>query len=195
VSPYTVAAMTRAVEVVQEAAPGLRIGVNVLRNDAQAALAIAAATGAEFIRVNVHIGAMVTDQGIIEGSARQTLLARKNLGASVQIMADVAVKHAVPLGAMPLAVAARDTWHRGGADVLIVSGTGTGQPTDPSDVRVVREAVPESIIWLGSGLDPQRASQYAGAANGAIVGTFFHEEGLLERPVDPRRVAAMRAAW
>jgi hypothetical protein len=195
VSPYTVAAMTRAVEVVQEAAPGVEIGVNVLRNDALSALAIATATGADFIRINVHTGAMVTDQGLIEGRARETLLARAAWGGSVRIVADVAVKHAVPLGPMPLAVAARDTFRRGRADVLVVTGTGTGAPTDADHVREVRRAVPEALVWIGSGLTPERASQYGGAAHGAIVGTFFHEDGDLAKPVDPRRVAVMRSAW
>lgn len=195
VSPYTIAAMTRAVEVVQEAAPGVEIGVNVLRNDALAALAIASATGADFVRINVHTGVMVTDQGLIEGRARETLLARAAWGSKVRIVADVAVKHAVPLGGMPLAVAARDTFLRGHADVLVVTGTGTGAPTDAEDVHEVRRAVPQAKVWIGSGLTPERASQYGGAAHGAIVGTFFHEDATLDKPVDPRRVAAMRSAW
>lgn len=195
VSPYTVAAMTRAVEVVQEAAPGVRVGVNVLRNDALSAMAIAAATGADFVRINVHTGAMVTDQGLIEGRARETLLARSAWGGRVRIVADVAVKHAVPLGPMPLEVAARDTFHRGRADVLVVTGTGTGAPTSPADVRAIRDAVPEARVWIGSGLTPEGATSFSGAAHGAIVGTYFHEDGDLQAPVDPRRVAVMRAAW
>ena len=45
------------------------VGVNALRNDAQAAMAIATATEADFIRVNVHMGTVVSDQGIIQGIA------------------------------------------------------------------------------------------------------------------------------
>src|ERR1700716_859937 len=71
----TVAALTRViVDVVAEV--GMPFGVNVLRNDAASAIAIAAATGAAFIRVNVHTGAMLTDQGIIEGCAAETLRKR-----------------------------------------------------------------------------------------------------------------------
>src|SRR5713101_4601014 len=62
VPPETVAAMTRAARAVVEAVP-VPVGVNVLRNDTAAALAIAVAVGARFIRVNVHTGAMWTDQG------------------------------------------------------------------------------------------------------------------------------------
>src|SRR5688500_10743558 len=78
VPPETVAAMARVVAEVGRAVT-LQIGVNVLRNDAHSALAIASATGAAFIRVNVHTGAMVTDQGIIEGTAAETLRLRASL--------------------------------------------------------------------------------------------------------------------
>src|SRR6266508_488411 len=75
VPPETIASMAR---VVSEIAREVRLpfGVNVLRNDAQAALAIAAATGAAFIRVNVHAGAVVADQGVIEGEAAETMRRR-----------------------------------------------------------------------------------------------------------------------
>src|SRR5262249_48234516 len=63
VEPITLASMTRVVGAVCRAVPGWRIGVNVLRNDVRSALAIAAATGARFVRVNVHVGATATDQG------------------------------------------------------------------------------------------------------------------------------------
>jgi len=76
----------------------LPIGFNVLRNDAQAALAICAACGGSFIRVNIHTGAMLTDQGLIEGAAFHTLRFRRAICPSAQIFADVHVKHAVPLG-------------------------------------------------------------------------------------------------
>ena len=92
--PHQVALMARVVGACV-ANSGVPIGVNCLRNDAQSALGIAAATGAEFIRVNVHSGAYLTDQGIIEGEAWRTLRYRKELGVEhVAILADVLVKHA-----------------------------------------------------------------------------------------------------
>jgi membrane complex biogenesis BtpA family protein len=125
VPPHTVAAMTRAVEAVRIAVPDLPVGVNVLRNDVIAALAIAHACGARFVRVNVYVGAAVTDQGIIEGAARDAVLYRRTLGADVAIFADVFVKHAALLGTgVTLEDAARDAVERGLADALIVSWRG-----------------------------------------------------------------------
>lgn len=193
VDPYTVAAMTRVVLAVRDRAPGLVLGVNVLRNDALAALSIAAATGAAFIRVNVHTGAMVTDQGVIEGRARDTLLERNRLGAgAVGLVADVLVKHASPLGTPDLADVARDTRARGLADVLVVTGSGTGRPHDTDRVSAVQRAVPGCPVWVGSGLTPESARSLQ--ADGAIVGTWLHEDGDLARPVDVARVREMSAA-
>ncbi len=188
VEPYTVAALSRIAIAVVEA--GIPVGVNVLRNDAMAALSVAAASDAAFIRVNVHTGVMVSDQGLLTGAARATLLERNRLGATVAIAADVHVKHAAPLGAGRIEDAAHDTWHRGHADVLIVSGAGTGQPTDSDDVDRVRRSVPEATIWIGSGLTP--ASPLAPQADGAVVGTWLHRDADLTLPLDEERVASMR---
>ena len=97
VAPETLAAMTAAGRAIRQAVK-LPIGFNVLRNDARAALALCAVCGGAFIRVNVHTGAMLTDQGLIEGNAYETLRYRQRICPRAQIFADVHVKHAVPLG-------------------------------------------------------------------------------------------------
>ncbi len=186
VEPHTVAAMALAVRAVREKV-SLPIGVNVLRNDARAALGIAAVAGARFIRVNVHTGAMVTDQGILAGRAHETLRLRAALGAEVCLFADVMVKHAAPLAPMPLEQAARDTFHRGLADGLIVSGAGTGAPTAPDEVRRVKEAVPEAPVLVGSGVDEGSIAALLAHADAVIVGTSIKHGGSADHPVDPER--------
>src|SRR5256885_2562445 len=120
VGPETIAAMAVIGRVIRGAAR-IPIGFNVLRNDARAALALCAACGGSFIRVNVHTGAMITDQGLIEGRAYETLRYRESICPGAQIFADVHVKHAVPLGNWSIGDSARDTMERGLADALIVS--------------------------------------------------------------------------
>jgi membrane complex biogenesis BtpA family protein len=191
VAPATVAAMTRVALRIRDAHPQVPLGINVLRNDATAALAIAAAIDAAFIRVNVHVGVMVTDQGILQGEARHTLLERNRLGVHTRIAADVLVKHAAPLGPVDLAQLARDTAERGGADALIVTGSGTGQAIDEQRLRMVRGAAPEVPLWAGSGTSPQTWPMLRPWIDAAIVGTYFHEESRLDRPIDPQRVRAL----
>src|SRR4051812_28868077 len=123
--------MTALAYEVKRRFPNLPLGINVLRNDGRTALAVAHAVGAEFIRVNVLCGARVTDQGVIQGIAHDLLRDRADLRATnVKIFADVDVKHSAPLAERPLADEVDDTLERGLADALVVSGAGTGKPTD-----------------------------------------------------------------
>jgi len=193
VGPETVAAMAAAGCEVR-AAVRLPIGFNVLRNDARAALALCAACGGSFIRVNVHTGAMLTDQGIIEGNAYETLRYRRIVCPDAAIFADVHVKHAVPLGISSIENSACDTLERGLADALIISGTGTGRVTDIGDVRRVREACPSARILLGSGVTDQNVCNFLPYADGFIVGTSLKRDGQVANPVDPKRVAALARA-
>lgn len=193
VGPETVAAMAALGCAVREAV-ALPIGFNVLRNDARAALALCAACGGSFIRVNVHSGAMLTDQGIIESNAYETLRYRRAVCPDAQIFADVHVKHAVPLGKWTLEDAAHDTLERGLADALIISGTGTGRATDPADVQCVRAACPSARILLGSGVNCENAAQFLSYADGCIVASSLKVDGKLSNPVDPKRVAALARA-
>lgn len=193
VPPVTIAALTLAVAAARRAC-ALPIGVNVLRNDAHGALAIAAATGASFIRVNVHAGAMLTDQGWITGQAHHTVRLRERLAPDVAILADVLVKHATPPAGLDIADAARDTWLRGRADGLIVTGRATGSAADDGRIRAVRAAVPDAPIWLGSGLTPDNAATLLPLVDGAIVGSTLRAGGIAGRPLDRDRIALLVAA-
>ena len=194
VPPETIAALTLAVSAVRATAGNLPVGVNVLRNDARAALGIAAATGAAFIRVNVHSGAMQTDQGRIEGRAAETVRERQRLCPDVKILCDVHVKHAVPMPGETLEQATGDLAERGAADAIVVSGTGTGSPPTPALVRRVREAAGCVPILLGSGVTATNASELCEHAAGAIIGTSAKENGEVAHPVDASRVRKLRTA-
>ncbi len=171
----TVAAMTVLVRAVGTSFPGLLTGVNVLRNDVESALGIAAATGARFVRVNVHTGTAVTDQGTIEGRAWKTLRKRRELGVEVGILADVRVKHSRPLVERPLAEEVRDLRLRGLADGVIVTGVATGAVTDPAEVALVREAVPDCPVLVGSGVTSETVGAFLPYADGFIVGSSLQE--------------------
>jgi uncharacterized protein len=191
VPAHTVSALTCAALVVREAAPDLPLGINCLRNDGLSALAIASTVGAQLVRINVYVGAAVTDQGIIEGLAREAVLYRKSLGADVAIWADVFVKHAAQLGdgSMTLTDAAKDAVLRGLADALVVSGTATGSATSESTVSEAARAVPGTPILVGSGFSAESAAAlFAAGATGAIVGTSLKEGGRVEAPVSAERV-------
>lgn len=193
-SPHAIAAL--ALAVARARTFGRPVGVNVLRNDVRAALGIAAASGADFVRVNVHVGAYVTDQGLIEGRAFETLRYRRLLSAeSVAILADVRVKHASPLAELPLEREVADVVKRGRADAVIVTGSGTGEPVDPATLEAVHGAAAGAPVLIGSGLEPASASTLARFADAAIVGTWLKQDGDVARPVDADRVRRLVQAW
>lgn len=187
-SRETFAAMTVVVqEVVRRAS--IPIGVNVLRNDGLAALSIAAATGALFLRINVYCGVAFTDQGPIEGEAHALLELRKRLGCNVKILADILVKHASHLSTVEEAVL--DT-ARNLPDALVVSGIGTGKRTAPEDLQVAKQSA-SLLVLVGSGVRIDNLFTY-GEADGFIVGSALKEEGEVTAPVDLERVRELAEA-
>lgn len=184
----TIAVMTVIIEEIMRKAR-IPIGVNVLRNDGIAALSIAAATGASFIRVNVFCGVAFTDQGLIEGEAHALHKLRNRLGCEVKILADVHVKHAAHL--TTIEEAALDA-ARNNPDGLIVSGIGTGKRAAPEDLQAVKQVTPLPT-FVGSGVRIDNLSTYR-EADGFIVGTSLKENGKVDSPIDPARVRALSEA-
>ncbi len=188
----TIAAMTRVVTAI--AGLGVPTGVNVLRNDALGALAVAAATGAAFIRVNVLSGVMHTDQGTITGKAAEVSRLRTTVAPGVAVFADVFVKHATPPAGLTIERAAADLWERAGADAIVVSGPGTGVAVDRSHLERVTAAAPGAPLYVGSGADANSARDLLAVCSGVIVGTALKVGGATAAPVDPERARAFVAA-
>ncbi len=192
VPPETVASMALALAGIKSVIRDLPMGVNVLRNDAQAALGLCAASGANFIRVNVHTSASVTDQGVIEGAAAWTIRERARLCPDVALLADVHVKHASPLGSESAAEAANDAFQRGLADAIIITGGGTGRSPSGEVLSHVRRFVGKRPVLIGSGLTDANAPRLLESADGAIVGTWFKRDGDVSLPVEAARVTRLR---
>jgi membrane complex biogenesis BtpA family protein len=187
VGPATVASVARLASRIRAELPSLALGINVLRNDARAAIAIAAATNSQFVRVNVHVGATATDQGIIEGRAAESLRFRKQLDAEVAIWADVHVKHGRSLAHESIVDEAEDAVGRGRADALIVSGRGTGEVASLDEVRAVRALDLGVPLYLGSGAREANVREFLASSDGVIVGTAIKENGRTGAPIDPDR--------
>jgi len=193
---HVVAELTAAVATVREVTDR-PVGVNVLRNDGTSAVAVAAATGAAFVRVNVHVGARVADQGVLEGRAHETIRLRERLDADVRVLADVGVKHSAPLGRADGGAGSgpgmlADAVERGLADGVVVSGAGTGEATDHG---VVREAVTtrddrglDAPVFVGSGVTADSVGDVLSVADGVIVGSALEAGGEAGNPVSVDRV-------
>ncbi|ELY69255.1 BtpA/SgcQ family protein [Natrinema versiforme] len=199
VPKHVVAEMTAIATALTDAVD-VPVGINVLRNDAAAALSVAAAADADFVRVNVHVGTAATDQGILEGRAHETLRLRERLEADIAILADVHVKHATPIGETGIDRAALETVERGGADCVIVSGPGTGAETPLADIERVAEVLADpdgdrAPVFVGSGVTTETVADCLEAgADGVIVGTALKRGGETTNPVSQERVERLVAS-
>ncbi len=195
VPAHVVAAMTWIAAEIKRRHP-LPLGINVLRNDGLGALAVAAATAADFIRVNVLTGARVTDQGLVQGIAHDLQRQRASLGASqIGVLADVDVKHSAALAERPLADEVQDLLLRGMADAVIVSGRGTGARVDLDKLRQVRLAAGAATVLVGSGVTASTLPELMQYADGFIVGSSLKVAGPASGPVDLTKVRELVNAY
>jgi len=166
----------------------LDVGINVLRNDGISALSIAEATDADFVRINVLNNIMYTDQGIIEGKSYDISQFRNTLSKEIKVFADVFVKHATPPYGAKIENHTKELLERAGADVVIVSGDGTGEETNIEDLQRIRDIVPLGKLAIGSGLNEDNIKKYVDISDIGIIGTDFKLDGILNNPVDLNRV-------
>ena len=188
VEPETIASLAVIAAAVRESV-SCPLGINVLRNDARAALAVAATCGGSFVRVNVLAGAAVTDQGLIQGSADTLLRARSALRAEhVAILADVDVKHATSLDTRPVTERAADLVARSGADAVLVTGAATGVGVDLDELARVRDAVTPAPVLAASGTTADSLARILTRCDGTLVGTAL-EDPATGRPCRDRAAA------
>ncbi len=173
----TVATMSVVADSVRQAT-SLPIGINVLANAGEAAIAVAKASGASFIRVNQWVNAYVSNEGIVQGDSAKILRYRSTLKAEdVAIFADVHVKHGAHAIVADRTVEeqARDVEFFD-ADVAIATGNHTGDATPIGEIENIRSGTHLPLL-IGSGLSVENAFDLLAKADGAIVGTSLKENG------------------
>ncbi|BAA30309.1 BtpA/SgcQ family protein [Pyrococcus horikoshii] len=166
----------------------LPLGINVLRNDCIAAYSIAYSIKADFIRVNVLTGVAFTDQGIVEGCARELAELRTRLPSRIDVLADVHVKHATHFSNFENALL--DTIERGGADAVIVTGSRTGSEVDIQELITAKRISPVPVL-VGSGVNPRNIKLFWRYSDGFIVGTWVKEGGRTINEVSIERATKL----
>ena len=190
VGPHTIACMTvLGAELVRKF--NTPLGINVLRNDGLAALAVASAIGAKFVRINMLMGVRAASEGLIEGEAYHVLQYRRQLSAKCLVFADVDVKHSAAIGDVGLPDQVDDVLTRGLADAIIVSGLGTGKETDLYDIKVAKHSAGDVPVFVGSGATSDNADQLLIHADGLIAGTGLKHRLVTDNIVDARRVRGL----
>ncbi len=186
--PETIAAMS-VIGAALRREVACPLGVNVLANGAVAALAIAQAIEASFVRIKVYVGAVVTTEGLLMGAAKEALTFRRRIGAErIAIMADVYDRTSAPVGDMPIAVAADLALRHGHADAAIV----TGYSVEDSLARIgdIKAAIPGAVVLAGGGTTAENVGRFLACCDGVVVGSSIKDTGQFVGTVDPERLAA-----
>ncbi len=195
IGPEVTACMAAIASAVRGAVD-VPLGIQILGMGAAQALAVAHATGLNFVRCENFVFAHVADEGLMDRAEAGPLLRyRAAIGAhQVAIVADIKKKHASHALTADLDIAA---CARAAefflADGVVVTGTETGTPADTAEVKSVRAATALPVL-VGSGVTAQNVNAMLEHADAVIVGSWIKEDGRWENPVDPSRAAQLVAA-
>lgn len=188
VGPEIVASMATVTRAVV-AACDLPVGVQILAGANRAALAVALAAGASFVRAEGFVFASIADEGFLDRADAGPLLRyRRQIGADhVKILADIKKKHSSH--AVTSDVGLDETARAAeffGADGVVVTGTSTGAPTSIQDLDSVGTATTLPVV-VGSGATPESIGDLFRVADGVIVGSWYKRDGLWSNAPDPDR--------
>lgn len=185
-SPEALAAMTAVVSAIK---PMLTVpfGVNFLW-DPVASVAMGVATGASFVR-EIFTGLFASDMGLWEPKAAEAVRLRRNLGREdLKLLFNINAEFASSLDARPIALRAKSAVFSSLADAILVSGPLTGQPVEASQLRAVREALPDTPLFANTGVTIDNVAETFAHADGCIIGTHFKVDGDTWNAVDGERV-------
>ncbi|XP_029688129.1 uncharacterized protein F13E9.13, mitochondrial-like [Takifugu rubripes] len=186
--PEVVACMTAVCSGVRSVCPSLPLGVQILSSANQQALAVALASGLDFIRAEGFVFSHVADEGLLDACAGDLLRYRKNIGADrVLIFTDIKKKHSSH--ALTSDVSIEETARAAEfflSDGVIITGAATGEQANPEELRAVSQSVRIPVL-IGSGVTHDNLERYVDA-NGMIIGSHFKEGGHWANAVAPQRV-------
>ena len=154
--------------------PGLSLGIILEANNPSAAMYIANACGADFIRQKVFIGAMVKAGGVMTGRAGEVWEARKDMDRPVRVLTDIYDRTGVPLGPLPIETAAGQAL-KYGSDGLILTGKNFEESLDLAER--VRKQYPQAPVYLGGGITEKNVGEAVKHCDGMIVSSCLMEDG------------------
>jgi len=182
----TVAAMARIIgELKREIT--IPFGVNVLW-DPTASLDLAVATDAKFVR-EIFTGVYGSDFGIWNTNCGETIRHQHAIGAEgVKLIFNILPEAAKYLGDRDIREVARSTVFNTKPNAVCVSGLVAGTGTDTQKIKIVKQAIPDTVVFANTGVNNDTLEAQLSVSDGAIVATTFKKDGVFENPVDVNRV-------
>jgi membrane complex biogenesis BtpA family protein len=184
--PITAITMAR---IIGQLLPDLRIpyGVNVLW-DGRASIDLAVATGARFVR-EIFTGVYASDFGLWDTNVGEVARHRARVGGSdVKLLFNIVPESATYLADRDLESITKTTVFATLPDAICVSGATAGSPTDATALRQVKSAAGAVPVFVNTGVRADNVAAQLEIADGAIVGTYFKEDGVFENRAQRHRV-------
>lgn len=182
--PETIGFMTRLALTLKREFPNLVLGI-LVNWDGVASLAVAEASGADFVRVeHLYTGLGVSSTGLIQGQCVEICEMRKRLGSGVPVYADVQEVNNTYIAPKPKDLAAADTVRSAFADGIFVSGTDKDESLQY--IRQIRRRLPDVPIFLGGGATGENIRELMQEYDGVSVATWI-KNGDMRNPIDPER--------
>ena len=161
-------------------------GVNVLW-DPMSSVALAAATGASFIR-EILTGTYASDMGPWNPDAGTAMRYRDRLGRNDLAMFDnISAEFAWSLDQRSLPDRARSAVFSSVPDAILVSGIITGEAAALSELEAVKKVLPDTPVLANTGVKHATVADVLRVADGCIVGTALKVDGNTWNAVDPER--------
>lgn len=188
VEAVTIASMARIIgELMSEIK--VPFGVNALW-DPIASLDLAVAVNAFFVR-EVFTGVYAGDLGLWNMDCGSIIRHQHTVGAEkVKLLFNIVPESARYLTDRDVAEIAKSTVFNARPDALCVSGLTAGVETDTQVLKKVKDAVPDTVVIVNTGVRPENVEKQLSIADGAVVGTTFKKDGKFENHVDESRVKA-----
>lgn len=168
-------------------------GVNVLW-DGRASIDLALATGAQWVR-EIITGVYASDFGLWNTNVGEVARYRQRIGAgNVKLLFNIVPESAKYLADRDLHGIAESTVFATAPDAICVSGLTAGAPTDTQALRIVKEASGEVPVFVNTGVRADNVATQLAIADGAVVGTFFKQDGRFENRAQLERVKELMTA-
>lgn len=176
--------------------PNKPVGVQILGGCNKSSLAVAFASGCDFIRAEGFVFGHVADEGYMDADAGELLRYRKNIGADkVKVFTDIKKKHSSHSITSDLSIG--DISKNAEyflSDAIIVTGSSTGKEASLEELKEVKKlcSIP---LYIGSGITIENLKLFIDYADGFIVGSYFKYDGYWANEIDPEKVKGLKAEW
>lgn len=187
-SPEAIAYMTMLSNEVKKTFPKLVLGI-LMCWDGCASLAVAAASNADFIRVeHCYVGAEVTTAGIIDAQCVDILRQKKLMMSNMPITVDIYEPHAQAICPRNIAGQVYSTITQGHADALFLCGNSSEETK-----KMLIEARPSALkngnvpLYVGGNTNDQNVYDLLKVGDGVCIGHWI-KDGNLRNPINKNKL-------